>query len=173
MTLILAATIAIGLGTGIGIWRRRSKHISDKSSSTVRYGIRNDLITSLAYFNSSPSPQNHTIAPAAQYILNDTSLAAVSLANGDRHLFFQDNTGLIRRAIRTASNGQWSTSSYLNASSNAKQHTPPAAIIPVGITDSESGTEVLVTSRKATILVHADLCLDWALLHFRKPCAQF
>lgn len=49
----------------------------------------------------------------SSYTLNDTSLAALPLANGDRHLFFQDDTGLIRRAIRTASNGEWITSPSL------------------------------------------------------------
>ena len=95
-------------------------------------------------------------------------MAAVSLANGDRHLFFQDNTGLIRRAVRTASNGQWSTSPQLNASANPKNHTPLAAIIPVGIVDSLSNTQVHVTSEKSYILTHADLFLDWAVLCFRE-----
>ncbi|KAL9076101.1 MAG: hypothetical protein Q9161_001148 [Pseudevernia consocians] len=60
-----------------------------------------------------------------------------SLANGDRQLFFQENTGVIRRAIYTASNNQWNTSPYLNAStnsflnfsSNPKTHTPLAVAI--------------------------------------------
>ena len=73
------------------------------------------------------SPSNPVITLAEQYILNDTSLAALILANGDRHLFFQDNTGLIRRAVRTASNNQWSTSPTLSVDSNAKNHTPLAA----------------------------------------------
>ena len=64
-----------------------------------------------------------------QYILNDTSLAAVLADDGDRHLFFQDNTGLIRRAVRVESNGQWTTSLNLNASANPypKRHTPLTA----------------------------------------------
>ena len=53
----------------------------------------------------------------------------MSLSNGDRHLFFQDNTGLIRRAVRTESNGQWTTSPDLNVSTipSLKRNTPLAA----------------------------------------------
>ena len=79
---------------------------------------------------------------APQIILNDTSLAAVSLSNGDRHLFFQDNTGLIRRAVRVESNGQWTTSPNLNAStdlsSNPKRHTPLTATGPTYAADVQA-----------------------------------
>lgn len=65
----------------------------------------------LAHFYS---PSNRDITRAEEFILNGTSLAALTLANGDRQLFFQGVTGLIRRAIRTASNDQWSTSPSLS-----------------------------------------------------------
>lgn len=61
-----------------------------------------------------------------QFILNDTSLAAALVTNGDRHLFFQDNIGIVRRAVRIASTGQWNTSPHLNATDSAKNHTPLA-----------------------------------------------
>ena len=93
----------------------------------------------LTHFHSPPAP-NITHAP--QYILNDTSLAAVFLSNGDRHFFFQDNTGLIRRAVRVESNGQWTTSPNLNASadasSNPKRHTPLTATGPTYAADVQA-----------------------------------
>ena len=90
----------------------------------------------LAHFHSPPAPPNSDIT--SQNILNDTSLVALLLSNGDRVLFFQDNTGLLRRAVRTNSNGQWITSQNLNAStnlppgpsSNPKKYTPLTAIGP-------------------------------------------
>lgn len=126
----------------------------------------------LAHFYSPPAPPNPNTTPhpnithAPQYILNDTSLTALSLSNGDRHLFFQDNTGLIRRAVRTESNGQWTTSPNLNASvdpsSNPglkpKIHTPLTAIGPAFETD------VLVKILKPTTLMHANLYVDFAVL---------
>lgn len=108
----------------------------------------------LAHSYSPPPPQNPKITPhpnitrATQNILNDTSLAALSLANGDRQLFFQDNTGLIRRAIRTASNGQWSTSPSLSVNdTNAKNNTPLAVNVPFGSDDSVDGSEPLVRNQ--------------------------
>ena len=81
-----------------------------------------------AYFYSPPvTTSSPNLTSAAQYILNDTSLAALILASGDRQLFFQDNNGSIRRAIRTASDEQWAISPYLNLSASSKKHTPLAA----------------------------------------------
>ena len=116
----------------------------------------------LAHPYSSRPPQDPEITPhpnitrAAQYILNDTSLAALSLANGDRQLFFQDNTGLIRRAIRTASNGQWNTSPNLSVNStNAKNNTPLAVNVLFGSSDSLNGPEPLVMNHNQTMIRHA------------------
>ncbi|KAM0800348.1 hypothetical protein BDR22DRAFT_972912 [Usnea florida] len=122
--LILAAAIAVGVS--VGIWHRR-EHSLHKPTSV----------------SSPPAPPNPKITPhpnithAPQYILNDTSLAAVVLSNGDRHLFFQDNTGLIRRAVRVYSDGQWNTGRNLNASdfklsAKPKKYTPLTATGPTG-----------------------------------------
>ena len=85
--------------------------------------------------------------PAAEYILNDTSLAALILSNGDRQLFFQDITGLIRRAVRTVSNGQWNTSPSLNISTDPSEGVPaPKNNTPLTCTVSEDeyGPNVLI-----------------------------
>lgn len=74
----------------------------------------------------SPTPRTPTNASTAQYILNDTSLAAVILPNNDRHLYFQDSTGRIRYVIRTASNSQWNSGLDSNITASAKNHTPLA-----------------------------------------------
>ena len=74
----------------------------------------------------SPTAPTPTNTSTAQYILNDTSLAAVILPNNDRHLYFQDGTGRIRYAIRTASNNLWNTSPDSNSNASAKNHTPLA-----------------------------------------------
>ena len=76
---------------------------------------------------TSPTARPPTNASTAQYILNDTSLAAVILPNNDRHLYFQDSTGRIRYVIRTASTNQWNTSPDSNITASAKIHTPLAA----------------------------------------------
>ncbi|MCJ1451780.1 hypothetical protein MMC28_002120 [Mycoblastus sanguinarius] len=114
---------AIALGTGLGIWHNR-EHSSHHVSTTSPSAPPNPNTTTL-------NTTNPSIAPA-QYILNDTSLEAAILPNGDRHLFFQDSTGLIRRAIRSASTNSWNTGLHLSISSNAKNYTPLAVTVAAG-----------------------------------------
>ena len=140
MVIAAIIAVAISVGVGVGIWRHR-EHAPHKSS---RCGVRADLISSLAHFYSPPAPQSHTITPAAQFIFNDTSLAVLSLSNGERHLFFQDNTGRIRRAIYTESNNQWSTSPYLNLRPQPKNYTPLAATASQELEGAGYGASVLV-----------------------------
>ena len=121
----------------------------------------------LAHFHSSPAPQNPQITSnpsntrVAQYILNDTSLAALSLPNGDRHLFFQDNAGLIRRVVRTASNNKWSTSQEVSVPSSAKKYTPLAVILDGPV------AEVRI---RCIVLTQVDVYVDYVILRLRKPC---
>ena len=78
-----------------------------------------------------------------------TSLAALSFTNGDRHLYFQGNTGFIHRAVRSASNGRWimNTSSGLTSAAyggswpKPRNNTPMAVI---AVVDPEVGTNVLI-----------------------------
>ena len=104
----------------------------------------------LTYISSPPAPHNDSFIPAAQHILNDTSLAALILWNGDRQLFFQDVTGLIRWAIRVASNGQWDTSPSFKLSTGPsgglpvpKNNTPLTCIVSEELVD---GVNVLIKS---------------------------
>ena len=116
--LISATAVAIGVGVGVGTWHRRS-HSPHVSSSISNY-------TPIS--NNTRPILNHTSQVTLGPTLNDTSFAALAADNGDRYLFFQDHTGLIRQAIRTQSDGQWITREDFNVSSNAKSHTPLAAI---------------------------------------------
>lgn len=74
--------------------------------------------------NSSPNSTS-----ATQYILNDTSLAALVLPDGARHLFFQDNNGLILHAIHSVTEDQWTVHPSLDLHSSPKNHTPIAATV--------------------------------------------
>ena len=67
-------------------------------------------------------------------ILNGTSIAAISLTSKDRYLFFQDHTGDVRQAARTASKAQWATTSYI-ITSDAKMYTP-LAVAPANSSNS-------------------------------------
>lgn len=61
-------------------------------------------------------------------ILNDSALAAVELPNGDRRVFFQENSGNIRQAVYVGSSKQWSAGFTDIGVSNPKMHTPLAAM---------------------------------------------
>ena len=89
-----------------------------------------------AYFFSPP------VAPTKQFILNDTSLAITSDINGDRYLFFQDTTGLIRGMIYNSNLDTWRASLNIGTNSSAKSYTPLAAttLNP----DGEDSLQVLV-----------------------------
>ena len=102
VTVVVVTAIAIGVG--LGIWRHRHQQLPQNPQNT-----------------SSPN-----VTRAEQYILNDTSLAALVFTNSDRQLFFQDNTGLIRSAIRTAADNHWSMGPNISVSSNVKKYTPLA-----------------------------------------------
>ena len=108
----------------------------------------------LSHNFSSPAPQIPNVTTAAQFILNDTSLAALSLPNGDRQFFFQDSTGRIRRTGRTASNSQWNTSPDSNTSvtvpGNPKNHKPLALGVSVL---EEVGTPESSTATAMTVLI--------------------
>lgn len=73
-------------------------------------------------------------------ILNDTSVASLALSNGDRRLFFQEASGLIRQAFYSASTGGWRADTSYIVASDAKNHTPLAAINAPGyIPGKDSG----------------------------------
>ena len=75
--------------------------------------------------------------------MNDTSIGGVVDANNDRHVFFQDNTGLIRHAWFFDSIKQWKTSTEPVVASNAKNLTPMAAVT-LNYAENEFGSVSLV-----------------------------
>lgn len=80
--------------------------------------------TSTALSKSTP-----TASSTPSKILNDTSIAAHHRPNGDRHLFFQDNTGAVRQAMYSKSLNQWIRTLDLVVTLDAKNHSPLAAVI--------------------------------------------
>ena len=115
---VIASAVATGVGVGVGTWRRH-QHSPHNASSTL---------------NETRPILNHTSSASLGPILHDTSLAALVLGSGERSLFFQDNTGIIRQAVRTSPNGPWITNAGFNVTgsndiSSARNHTPLAAVI--------------------------------------------
>lgn len=149
------------------MWRRR-EHASPALSTAPQNSV-------------TPSrPQNPvtssrpTTTSAAQYILNDTSLAALVLAYGDRQLFFQANNGSIRSAVFTESENQWNLSTYFDLSSNPKSHTPLAATVYNSVESINDGdsSSLMTVSLENPQLSHAEFYTDWVAICFRKPYSR-
>ena len=91
------------------------------------------------YDTTPPTPQEPLNSSVTQTILNDTSLAAAVLANGDRHLFFQGAEGSLRRIVHTAATSQWILDKSPIVVSGARHLTPmtvhiqDAAEVQVGV----------------------------------------
>ena len=95
-----------------------------------------------AYLRSPLTSHYNSTAPTTKFILDDTSLAAISGNDGIRYLFFQDPTGLIRSVVRT--NNQWSSNLVLATGLNAKNFTPLAAIAGNGTSEGGNSQTVQI-----------------------------
>ena len=110
-SLVLAVVLAIALGVGLGVGMTNSKSTALGSPSSP---TSDD--------SSLPStPSNHSI-------LNDTSLAAVTTVDHNKHLFFQDVNGSLRYTVYDAGSNSWiSGANYVPTSSLPRSLTPLAA----------------------------------------------
>ncbi|KAG7004505.1 ToMV susceptible protein tm-1(GCR26) [Physcia stellaris] len=119
ITAIIAAVIvglAVGIGMGLGLKRQSaSSNVSTMVPSAVA--------------STSPSSSSPSTSPLTdKQILDDTSIAALALPNGDRRLFFQDLSGLIRQASHSSSSGEGRADTNYVVASNARTRTPIAAV---------------------------------------------
>ena len=75
---------------------------------------------------------SHTpaVPPSKHAVLSDTSIAAITLPNGDRRVFFQERSGIVRQAIYSASAKVWAAENTTNfqVADDARNNTPLAAI---------------------------------------------
>ena len=82
----------------------------------------------------SPSNSSSSLIQPIHGALNDTSLAAISENNGDRHLFFQDVNGTIRHVVFSQSLNAWSpTVEYIPTERQPRLHTPLAVDFADGV----------------------------------------
>lgn len=119
------ALLSIGLGVGLGIGLRHNDSSSSSSDSNSPSNAPSTLSTSLS---SSVVPSS-TPAPAIQGILNDTSLAAVTSNDGNRHLFFQHFNGSLRHTVHDHAVNAWTNNvDFVATPSVPQMHTPLAAV---------------------------------------------
>ena len=128
LALVAIATIisALGIGLGLGLSHRERPGPDVAANSTVT--------------NQVSAKPYHSMA-------DDTAIAAVTLSNGNRQVFFQEESGYLRRALYSAEAGIWQTSVNSNLGSAdspapilfAKNSTPLAAAVRRG---DSSGVDV-------------------------------
>ena len=122
--------------------------------------------------NGSTTSAGQPISPSQ--VLANTSLAIVPSSNGNRRLFFQDQSANIREAVYTASARVWSTSSNIIVTSDAKNYTPIAAIDVqyAGLNTSDS-----VVGSSLDNYIHEANYIKLTIFYIRKnhtlACAQF
>ena len=115
---ILAIAVGAGLGVGLGVGLQR-QHSLDTLPSTDSSG---QSTTTPAV----PSPTSPVLVNGA---MKDTSLASVTTANNDRHLFFQDINSTLRHAIYSTSQDTWLSSvDFLITPQRPRNGTPIAVL---------------------------------------------
>ena len=101
MLLLLAVFVAAGIRMGLGVANAKRS----RSQKTV----------------SGVSASSH-------HILNDSSLAALGINDGDRTVIFQDQVGIVRQATYSDMANKWGMAPSAVVASGPKNSTPLALI---------------------------------------------
>ncbi|KAL8922842.1 MAG: hypothetical protein Q9208_004967 [Pyrenodesmia sp. 3 TL-2023] len=121
----IVAAISIGLGVGLTQRAQRNANANFSSSPTIP-GDSSTATISVSVLPSATGPVTDRVFPNA--VTNGTALAAVTTPKGNRHVYFQQRTGAIRRAIFAAESKVWEASTNEKLIINAKNNTPLAAV---------------------------------------------
>lgn len=112
---IVVLAIALGLGLGLGLGLRQRGKPDANATATV---------------STDSGPTVAATQRVKQHgIVNNTSLTAMALRNGQRFVYFQEATGAFRRATFAATTKAWEGSTDSRLASNAKNNTPLAGIV--------------------------------------------
>ncbi|KAL8918690.1 MAG: hypothetical protein Q9172_005319 [Xanthocarpia lactea] len=104
----VAVAAALGIGLGVGLHRRQ-------------------VVPSPRELNIS-SPPTPTTTPSPHALMQNTPISAVTLNNTNRHLYFREQTGAVRRAVYIAQAQRWVVDVDARALSNAKNDAPIAVV---------------------------------------------
>lgn len=87
-------------------------------------------LSATSIFSNLQASQTPQTPPPKHRVLEDTPIAALTLPNGDRRLFFQEFTGTIRQAMYAKNNDNWAAdpTPAFQLANDARNSTPLAAI---------------------------------------------
>lgn len=133
--IIFAVAVGVGVGEGLNS-RKTSKSTTSVLATTVtRTDTPRFVSRSLCYRNfifTQNLRETPTVAPKLieRGIINDSSFAAIEPPEtpGDRHIFFQEETGNIREAVYSAQDKRWIADLGFVIALDAKNHTPIATV---------------------------------------------
>ena len=126
VTILTAATLGVGLGLGL---RRRGEKDANRTSTLVTQPV------------------------LQRGMMDNTSIAAATLPNGDRNVFFQENSGAVRRTLYSIEENVWQAPVSMRIASDAKNNTPLAAMTfwPLSI-EADVGNASRLYFSKLTLL---------------------
>ena len=120
--IVCVLVIALAVGTGVGV--KVSKDPSSPSTTSP-------IPTPSDSASLIPTP-THSGAPSLNLnhgALKDTSLAAVSESNGNKHIFFQDINSSLRHTIYYETSSDWSQAvEFIQLERQPRNHTPISVI---------------------------------------------
>ncbi|KAL8991997.1 MAG: hypothetical protein Q9169_007461 [Polycauliona sp. 2 TL-2023] len=146
--IVICCLVALGIGLGVGLSRRAK---------------RDDVVVS----NSSTTS---VLAAPAHGMIDNGSIAAFTLYTGDSHVYFQENSGAIRRALYSHDADKWGAPVDSRLVANAKMSTPLAAV--------PFFTDTLLTQLRPVVLFYvksADStigCIEWTNGSNPDDCSQ-
>ncbi|CAL8575068.1 hypothetical protein XPA_001013 [Xanthoria parietina] len=148
-TLLLVVIVGIGLGVGLGVGLRRGS----RESTTTRI-------------------QSPSFPKLPHGMMDDTSLAVVTLPNSDRQIYFQENTGALRRTNYSSQVGLWQTSDVPRLDIPGPRRNTPLAVSYIERSGEGDGTVYLIFVSSANDTLeclslnvttnHGGPCSDWS-----------
>ncbi|KAL8830376.1 MAG: hypothetical protein Q9170_005757 [Blastenia crenularia] len=115
---IMSIAIAPGAGLGVGL-RKGGKEDARETG----------IPSSASTITTNPAPATNIDPVLRHGILDNASFATVTLPNNNRHMYFQEKTGALRRAIYPSQAKIWQTTSDPYLPLGAENNKPLAAII--------------------------------------------
>ncbi|KAL8883364.1 MAG: hypothetical protein Q9215_008263 [Flavoplaca cf. flavocitrina] len=110
----VAVAVAAGLGIGLGVGLHRRQVVPPPRELNI---------------SSTPTP-TPTPTQSPHALMQNTPISAVTLNNTNRHLYFREQTGAVRRAIYVAQAQRWLVDVDARPLSNAKNDAP-IAVVPL------------------------------------------
>ncbi|KAL8773389.1 MAG: hypothetical protein Q9209_001783 [Squamulea sp. 1 TL-2023] len=158
--------VALGVGLGLGLSRHKENGISRVATPPSDFGTTTQ---SSAVTTSAPAQASATHRVLQHRIMMNTPIAATTLSNGNRHLYFQDMTGAFRRAIYSSQAKLWQSAIDAQLPSDSMNNTSLAGVTGLNIVTSDSGSDFSdadPTSINTVTLFYINStnhlsCIDW------------